>query len=154
MTISDNQKFSFGVSGVSHPPISILDSEKPPAFISPAAPKHSDGWEGNSFYLSGKKYVIAISQEISKNGLHEIRTYRYDEDKQAVPSGKLATIVTEPLIQRESTRTVGLPADNTKSTNKCLFCGKPVTWGNKKTKYCSDGCSTAAYRQRKEVVTV
>ena len=58
------------------------------------APKHSDGWDGNAFYFCGKQYVVAICPAISKNGLHELRTYCFASDKQAVPSEKLTTIVT------------------------------------------------------------
>ena len=140
-----------GISG-SVLPVNIFASEKSAAGSPPAAAPH-DGWEGTAFYINGKRYVVALSPEISKNGLHELRTYRFDGDKQAVPSEKLTTIVTEPLKQTESTRTMGAPADSTENNDKkCLFCGKSVTWGNKKTRYCSDGCRTAAYRQRKEAV--
>jgi len=130
-------------------------SYKPAAGSPPAAaPKLSEGWDGNSFYFRGERYVVAISPEISKNGLHELRTYCFTGDKSSLPNEKLTTIVTEPLKQTESTRTMGAPADNTENNDKkCLFCGKSVTWGNKKTRYCSDVCRTAAYRQRKEVLT-
>jgi len=115
------------------------------------APKLSEGWSGNSFYIKGKRYVVALSPEISKNGLHELRTYCFTGDKQAVPSEKLTTIVTEPLKQKATIRTTGALSANAKNNGrKCAFCQKNITWGNQKTKYCSDTCQTAAYRQRKD----
>jgi len=147
-------KLSSGITGASFPAVGI--SQMSAGAVSPTAPapKHSDGWDGNAFYFSGKKYVVAVSPEISKNGLHELRTYCYTGDNPSLPSDKLATIVTEPLKQTESTRTIGALANRTENNDtKCAFCQKNISWGNKKIRYCSDACRTAAYRQRKDTVS-
>ena len=147
-----NQQLSLkGITGGVVDAVDIFSSIKAPGLVTPAPTKHSDGWDGNAFYFSGKKYVVAISSEISKNGLHELRTYCYTGDNTNVPEEKPARIVTAPTKRLAASKSISVKTAMLKPTDKkCLFCGKPVTWGNKKTQYCSDGCRTAAYRQRNE----
>src|SRR5271157_2952755 len=122
--------------------------------VSPATPadgsKLPDGWSGQTFIHFGKKYVIATSPLVTSqdnNFIKELRTYRFDDDKQAVPSEKLTRIVTEPLKPLAVSKYTGgnsLMAET--AGKKCAFCQKLISWGNKKTKYCSDACRTAEYR--------
>ena len=126
----------------------IVHGEKPE--------KNPDRWSGQTLIHFGKKYVVATSPMVSSQGdnfLRELRNYRFDDDKQAAPSEKLARIVTEPLKPLAIARTIAAAGDNIKTNDKkCLFCGKLITWGNKKTRYCSDGCRTAEYRRRNAAV--
>ena len=129
--------------------------------VSPATPadgsKLPDGWSGQTFIHFGKKYVIATSPLVTSqdnNFIKELRTYRFDDDKQAVPSEKFTRIVTEPSKRLAASKCIGRKSITAKPIDKkCLFCGKLITWGNKKTRYCSEGCRTAEYRRRKEAVT-
>lgn len=132
----------------------VRTSLKPAEPVPPPAIKLSEGWHDNAFYFAGQKFVVAIGPEISKNGLHELHTYRYEGDKQAVPSDKLTTIVTKPLTQPEPSSYATDKSVTAPTTDKkCLFCGKTITWGNSKTKYCCDACKTREYRKHKEAVT-
>jgi len=129
--------------------------------VSPATPadgsKLPDGWSGQTFIHFGKKYVIATSPLVTSqdnNFIRELRTYRFDDDKQAAPSEKLTRIVTGPLKRLAASKCADSKSITLKPTDKkCFFCGKLITWGNKKTRYCSEGCRTAEYRRRKEAVT-
>jgi len=133
--------------------VSLLRAEGVSLAPSALGSKLFDGWHGTTFVSNGKKFVVAISPEIGKNGLHELHTYRFDDDEQAAPSEKLTRIVTEPLKPLAVSKYTGgnsLMAET--AGKKCAFCQKLVSWGNKKMKYCSDACRTAAYRRRKEAV--
>ena len=148
--LENTQLSLIGITGSVLP--ADINSLKAAGLFTPP-PTKQEGWDGNAFYFHGKKFVVAISPEISKNGLHELRTYCYTGDKQAVPSEKLTTIVTETSKQLESTRTrtMGVLADNTKTADKkCLICGKVITWGRKNVKYCGDICKQKAYSDKKD----
>ena len=134
-------------------PVSLLEvGQVSPAF--PTADSPRDGWSGTTFVCNGKKFVVAISPEISKNGLPELRTYLYTGADTHVPERKLTTIVTEPLKPLAVSKYTGGNFLTVKTDGKkCAFCQKLITWGNRKTKYCSEACRTAGYRQRKERVT-
>ena len=142
-------------------PLSPVFSLPKSGAVSPAAPadgsKLPDGWSGQTFIHFGKKYVIATSPLVTSqdnNFIRELRTYRFDDDKQAAPSEKLTRIVTGPLKRLAASKCADSKSITLKPTDKkCLFCGKLITWGNKKTLYCSEGCRTAEYRRRKEAVT-
>ena len=117
------------------------------------APKHPDGWDGNSFYINGKRYVVALSPEISKNGLHELRTYRFDGGNPSVPSEKLTTSLLQPIKPVGTSSSTNPDIVTVTSDRKCPVCGKPITWGNSRVKYCSDPCQKKAHLQRKGFVT-
>lgn len=148
--MTENTQLSFGITGGSVPADGIVQSHKAGPDFSPGpAPKHCDGWDDNTFYFAGKKYVVAISPDISKNGLHELRTYCYTGDKQALPSEKIATTLLQPVKPTVRSRTTNTDIVTVNSGKKCLVCGRLITWGNKKVKYCSDPCQKIAYQQRK-----
>ena len=99
--------FNDGISASYLPPLVYLMSQPGRPHLPPRHPNIRNGWDGNAFYNNGKRYVVAISPENSKNGLHELRTYRFDDGNTHVPEGKLTTIVTEPLKVTKATRTTG-----------------------------------------------
>ena len=141
-----------GISG-SLLPVNIFASYKPgPDSPSGPAPRIFDGWEGNSFYINGKRYVVAISPEISKNGLHELRTYCYTGDKQVVPSEEITTTLLQPVKVSVTGRSANPNIVTVNSGKKCLVCGRLITWGNSRVKYCSDPCQKKAHLMRKEAV--
>ena len=122
--------------------ISIASEKSGPA---PSGPAPRDGWEGSFFHVNGKRYVVALSPEISKNGLHELRTYRFDGDKSSLPSGKLSTTDADGAATFQ-------PSIITTPTNgngkNCLFCGRQLV-GRKGAKYCSLLCKDKYFKQRK-----
>ena len=130
--------------------------------VSPATPsdgsKLPDGWSGQTFIHFGKKYVIATSPLVpsqDNNFIRELRTYCFDDDKQAAPSEKLTRIVTGPLKPLAVSKYTGGKSITLKPTDKkCLFCGKLITWGNKKPRYCSEGCRTAWSPKTGQVVKI
>ena len=141
-----------GINGATADDIGIA-SYKPAAGSPPAAaPKILDGWEGNSFYINGKRYVVAISPEISKNGLHELRTYCYTGDKQVVPSEEITTTLLQPVKVSVTGRSANPNIVTVNSGKKCLVCGRLITWGNSRVKYCSDPCQKKAHLMKKEAV--
>jgi hypothetical protein len=151
-----------------HPAVDIF-REMAPGYPTPESADHflrnnipdhgsklPDGWSGQTFIHFGKKYVVATSPLVTSqnnNFIKELRTYRFDDDKQTVPSEKLTRIVTEPTKRLAASKYIGRKSITAKPAGKkCLFCGKLISWGNKKTKYCSNACRTGEYRRRKEAV--
>jgi len=132
-----------GIQRESVHPLDISASVQAAPVPPGAAPR--DGWEGSFFYVNGKRYVVALSPEISKNGLHELRTYRFDGDKSSLPSEKLST------TDADGTATFQ-PSIITTPTNgngkNCLFCGRQLV-GRKGAKYCSLLCKDKYFKQRK-----
>lgn len=150
MTVTlENQQLTLGITGELPSAVGISQMSAAPVSPAGAAPKHADGWEGNTFYNNGKKYVVAISPEISKNGLHELRTYCYTGDNPHVPSEKITTTLLQPVKPVVRSRTTTPDIVTVNSDRKCLVCGRLITWGRKGVKYCSDTCQKTAYRQRK-----
>jgi hypothetical protein len=106
--------------------------------------KDSDSWRGEVFLHHNRRYTVhANIPNNNKSYNVQIRTYQ-------LPSEKIATTLLQPIkVPTASKNTTPTTNIGNATYKKCLICGKVITWGNSRVKYCSDPCQKKAYLMRK-----
>jgi predicted nucleic acid-binding Zn ribbon protein len=122
----------------------IFDDERDNALIA----------RGSHFFCCGHLRAIPIEKRSAKNKKYcqqcflVIKSEREDT-KVEPPNEKITTILLQPVKPLVRHKTSPPKNKMVACDRKCPICGKAITWGNKKTKYCSDPCQKKAYLQRK-----
>ena len=127
--------------------LAVLENEK-------ARDKDSDTWTGEVFINHGKRYTVhAVIPKGNEPYEVEIKTYCLGDVKPTEARQGIATTLLQAVKPVAASRTTNTDKNSAISDRKCLVCGKVITWGNSRVKYCSDPCQKKAHLQRKETVT-
>jgi predicted nucleic acid-binding Zn ribbon protein len=110
--------------------------------------KDVDLWQGEIFIHHNKRYTIHSAKN-SKETLTEIKTYCLGSSKPQPLSEEITTTLLQPVKVPAPSRTTTPDIVTVNSGRKCLVCGKLITWGNSRVKYCSDPCQKKAHLMRK-----
>jgi predicted nucleic acid-binding Zn ribbon protein len=115
--------------------------------------KDIDTWAGEVFINHNKRYTVHA--EVPKGNEPyevEIKTYCLGDVKPIEARQGIATSLLQTVKVPAPSRTTNPDIVIVNSGKKCLVCGRLITWGNSRAKYCSDPCQKKAHLMRKETV--